>query len=137
MTSLTDYENFRKEVFHLDNKIRYVGIFHHNHTYMKMRDEVENYLSPTETIHSLIDTVRRWKIRESLCKKIGRPLYAMAEYEKIKRITIPFNTDGIILVSCEPELYHEIITKEIIEIRDSIFPPRLNIQRPMTHSIFT
>jgi len=97
---------------------------------MEMRDGVENYLSPEATIDSLIDTVRRWRIRQSLRDKIGEPLYAMAEYEKLKRITIPFNSNGIILVSCEPELYHEVITKEIIKIRDRVLQSKLKIKKP-------
>jgi len=42
----------------------------------------------------------------------------MAEYEKVKRITIPINDDGLILVSAEPSVNHETITKEILSIRD-------------------
>ena len=126
-----NYESFREEVFSLDRKIRYIGIFHKNQTYMRMRDGVENYMSPEATINSLTDTVRRWKMRQSLYHKIGKPLYAMAEYEKLKRITIPFNSDGVILISCEPELYHEIITKEIIDIRDRVLQPKLEIKKPV------
>lgn len=134
MMVFADYENFREQVFHLDSKIRYVGIFHNNQTYMKMREGVESYLSPEATINSLSDTVRRWKMRQSLFYKIGKPLYAVAEYEKLKRITIPFNTNGIILVSTEPELYHEIITKEIIDIRDTILQPKLEVRKPISVS---
>jgi len=113
-----DYKKFCLEVFKLDKKIRYVGIFYKNFSVVEMREGLQNLLSSEETRKSLEDTNTRWKIRESLKNKLGKPLYAMAEYEKVKRITIPIGNEGIILISIEPSLYHEIITKEILQIRD-------------------
>lgn len=113
-----DYEKFCNEVFKLDKNIRFVGIFDGHFTLTKMRDGIQSYLTPEETKNSLIDTYSRWRTRQGLSKKLGSPLYAMAEYGKVKRITIPLNDNGLILVSTETACYHEIITKEIIAIRD-------------------
>jgi len=113
-----DYEKFCSEVFNLDKNIRFVGIFDGHFSIIKLRDGLQSLLTPEETKNSLIDTYSRWKTRQGLSKKLGKPLYAMAEYEKVKRITIPLNDDGLILVSTEPSTYHEIITKEILGIRD-------------------
>lgn len=120
--SKLDYEKFCNEVFKLDKKIRFVGIFDGHFTLIKMREGLESYLTPEETKNSLIDTYSRWRTRQGLSKKLGRPLYAMAEYEKVKRMTIPLNENGLILVSTEPSCYHEIITKEIISVRDKYLP---------------
>ena len=38
---------------------------------------------------SNLQAFARWGLRNSLAPKIGRGKYAMAEYEKIKRITVP------------------------------------------------
>ena len=113
-----DYEKFCNEVFNLDIGIRFVGVFDGHFSLVKLRDGLQSLLTPEETKNSLIDTYSRWKTRQGLSKKLGKPLYAMAEYEKVKRITIPLNDDGLILVSTEPSTYHEIITKEILGIRD-------------------
>ncbi|HSB50339.1 MAG TPA: hypothetical protein VLC72_03285 [Nitrosopumilaceae archaeon] len=113
-----DYEKFCNEVFNLDKNIRFVGIFDGHFSLVKLRDGLQSLLTPEETKNSLIDTYSRWKTRQGLSKKLGKPLYAMAEYEKVKRITIPLNDDGLILVSTEPSIYHEIITKQILGIRD-------------------
>jgi len=113
-----DYEKFCEEVFKLDKNIRYVGIFNVHFSLIKMREGLENLLTNEETKSSLHDTYSRWETRKGLEKKLGKALYAMAEYEKVKRITIPLNDEGLILVSMEPSTYHEIVTKEIIEIRD-------------------
>lgn len=113
-----DYEKFCNEVFKLDKNIRYIGIFDGGISVTKMREGLKNLLTEEETKISMEDTLSRWNTRKGLQKKLGKALYAMAEYEKIKRITIPVNDRGIILVSMEPTVFHEIVTKEIIEIRD-------------------
>ncbi len=113
-----DYEKFCNDVFKLDKNIRFVGIFDGHFSLVKMRDGLQSLLTPEETRNSLIDTYSRWRTRHGLSKKLGKPLYAMAEYEKVKRITIPLNDEGLILVSMDPSGYHEIITKEILGIRD-------------------
>ncbi len=113
-----DYEKFCDEVFKLDKKIRFVGIFNSHFKLIKMREGLQSLLSNEETQNSIIDTFSKWKTRQGLGKKLGEPLYAMAEYEKVKRITMPINDDGLILVSAEPSVSHEIITKEILSIRN-------------------
>lgn len=116
-----DFEKFCTEVLELDKNIRYVGVYYKSRLYVKMREGVSNLLTPQETEKSLQDTYSRWETRQSLSPKLGKPLYAMAEYEKIKRITISFAKRGIVLISMEPKAYHEIITKEVIEIVDRYF----------------
>ncbi|HET6516682.1 MAG TPA: hypothetical protein VFG25_00435 [Nitrosopumilaceae archaeon] len=86
-----------------------------------MRGGITNLLTPQETEKSLRDTYSRWEMRQSLSPKLGRPIYAMAQFEKIKRITIPFTKRGVILVSMEPQAFHEVITNEVIEIVDEYF----------------
>jgi len=118
LTAPINYEKFCDEVFKLDEKIRFVGIFDRHFTLIKMREGLQSLLSHEETENSIIDTFSKWRTRQGLAKKLGEPLYAMAEYEKVKRITIPKNDDGLILVSAEPSVNHETVTKEILSIRD-------------------
>jgi len=118
LTTPINYEKFCDEVFKLDKKIRFVGIFNSRFKLIKMREGLQSYLSNEETQFSIIDTFSKWRTRQGLAKKLGEPLYAMAEYEKVKRITMPINDDGLILVSAEPSVNHETITKEILSIRD-------------------
>jgi len=118
LTAPINYEKFCDEVFKLDEKIRFVGIFDRHFTLIKMREGLQSLLSHEETENSIIDTFSKWRTRQGLAKKLGEPLYAMAEYKKVKRITIPKNDDGLILVSAEPSVNHETVTKEILSIRD-------------------
>jgi len=48
------------------------------------------------------------------------PLYALAEYEKVKRITVPVIDGGIMLVTLDSTASHDGIIKKIIEIKEMI-----------------
>lgn len=113
-----DYEKFCDEVFKLNERIRFVGIFDRRFRLLRMREGLQSLLTGEETQNSIVDTVSRWRTRQGLAKKLGDPLYALAEYKKVKRMTIPINEDGLILVSTEPSVNHEIIMKGIIKLRD-------------------
>jgi len=106
-----------EELLNLDKTVRFVEIYHQGTKFVKMREGLSSLLNPEETEQSINDAVLRWQTRAALSNKLGEPLYAMAEYKKIKRITIPFSKDGLILVSLDPTGYHEIILKEMIEIK--------------------
>ncbi len=101
----------------MDRKIRYVAIVLNEEHIAKMRPGHSNLLSPEETQGSINDSIARWASRTKLASKLGEPLYAFAEYGKVKRLTIPLGHNGLILVSMDPGSFHEIIIKEILGIR--------------------
>jgi hypothetical protein len=76
------------------------------------RQGVKNLLSPEESKESLELAVNSWKTRSKLASKIGKGKYVLAEYEKIKRITMPFG-DGHLHVTTEPEADHSNIINRI------------------------
>ena len=53
--------------------------------------------------------------------KIGAPRFAMAQYGKVIRITIPLGNEGVILVTTELDVDVNKIVEEIIEIRTKFF----------------
>ena len=83
-----------------------------------MRNGLTSLLTPKETEQSINDAIIRWNTRTALSHKLGEPIYAMAEYKNVKRITVPFNKNGLILVSLDPTGFHEVLLKEIIEIKN-------------------
>jgi hypothetical protein len=62
---------------------------HSSHT-----QSVKNLLTSEESKKSLELAVNSWKTRSKLAPKIGKGKYVLAEYEKIKRITMPFCQPG-------------------------------------------
>jgi hypothetical protein len=64
--------------------------------------------------------VNAWKSRSQLAPKIGKGKYVLAEYEKIKRITMPFGNSHIVYVSSELQANHDNIVSEIIRLGSSV-----------------
>jgi len=77
---------------------------------------VSNLLSPEESKKSLEMAVNAWKSRNELAGKIGKGKYVLAEYEKIKRITLPLGEDHILYITTEPNADHVRILEGISRI---------------------
>ena len=107
-------------ILNMDRQIRFVQVVLKDKNFMKIRPGLASNLTPEETEESIDDSLARWATRRKLAPKLGNPVYAMAEYEKVKRITIPIDHDGIILVTLDSTGFHEVIIKEIIEIKEMI-----------------
>ena len=65
---------------------------------------------------SNMQALARWALRNALSSKVGRGRYAMAEYEKLKRITIPLDDNShLLLVSTEVDADHDRIIDKILK----------------------
>lgn len=116
---IMDYEKICDEILDCDSKIRYVGIYDFGELHDKMREGVENYLSRKETETSLSQAVYRWSTRKKTSEKIGKPIFALAKYEKIYRITIPIGRAGLILISTELDVDVNGIVDKILKIKEN------------------
>ena len=67
------------------------------------RQGVTNLLTPEESKKSLDLAIKAWKTRVELAPKIGKGKYVLAEYEKLKRITMPLGDDHILYITTEVE----------------------------------
>lgn len=109
------YDKLCEEILNLDPKIRFAGICDDTGEikYGGQREGVKNLLSPEETKKSNLQALARWGLRNALTPKVGKGRYAMAEYEKIKRITIPLEDDNLLLVTTEVEVDHGKIINDV------------------------
>ena len=109
------YDKLCKEILDLDPKIRFAGICDDTGEikYGGQREGIRNLLSPEETKKSNLQALARWGLRNALAPKVGKGRYAMAEYEKIKRITIPLEDDNLLLVTSEVEVDHGKIINDV------------------------
>lgn len=73
------------------------------------REGVTNLLTPDESKRSLEMAVNAWKTRSQLANKIGKGKYVLAEYEKIKRITMPLDENHILYITTEVGADHNRI----------------------------
>jgi hypothetical protein len=110
-----NYQKLYQDILSLDGNIRMVTIcdtdgkiMHSDH-----RPGVTNLLTPDESRKSLEMAVNAWKSRSQLAPKIGKGKYVLAEYEKIKRITMPLGDKHLVYVTAEPRANHAYIISGI------------------------
>jgi hypothetical protein len=113
-----DYSKLCQQIMALDPRVRFAGICDDTGEilYGGQREGVKDLLSREETRRSNLQALARWGLRYTLASKIGRGKYAMAEYENIKRITVPLDNYYLLLVTTEVDLDHEKIINDILKL---------------------
>ena len=86
--------------------------------FQKRRGDIKSLFTLDETKSQLEKTIDSWKSRGDIKDKIGRPLYSVTSYEKIKRITIPIDEEYLLFISMdnndnESEKFSKINIKNI------------------------
>ncbi|MCH7758552.1 MAG: hypothetical protein IIA19_08815 [Thaumarchaeota archaeon] len=101
---MSDENQIRVEkILALDENIRFVAIsdLDGNLIVSKSKEGVELYLSPESTKDTLRHAASAWKSRMKHVDEIGRGLYTIAVYEKLRRVTMPLSDDRILLVTID------------------------------------
>jgi len=113
-----DYKRIYGQIMNLDPNIRLITICDINGKimYCDYREGTENLLSPEESKKSLKLAIDAWKTRSSLAPKIGRGKYVLAEYEKVKRITMPLGKNHLLYITTEVQADHTSIIRKILEL---------------------
>lgn len=116
-----NYENLYNDIMKLDTKIRFVTIVDTDGRLMfgGQREGTSNYLTPNEERESIRHAIDAWKLRNRFTGSIGPGKYAMAEYEKIKRITIPLDNEHVIYMTTEVDADHNSIISKILKLKQS------------------
>jgi hypothetical protein len=117
-TPLSIFEEFCQLILSLDESIRFVGIAALNGAIlaMKYRANLVPLLTQEETASSIKYSVWRVESRRVLEEKLGKTLYVVATYEKLKRATIPIGQEGqsILVISFDNECDAESIIRNKI-----------------------
>jgi hypothetical protein len=112
--------NFQKthsDIMNLDPKIRMVTTCDSSGKIMfsDHKPGVTNLLKPDESKKSLEMAVNASKTRTQLANKIGKGHYVLAEYDKIKRITMPLG-EHLLDITTDVEADHSRILDGIRKI---------------------
>ena len=104
-----------KDIVNIDPYIRLVTICDTDGRiiYSRHHQGVRNLLTPEESKKSLEMAMTGWKVRSDLSHKIGKGRYVLAEYERLKRITMPFGDNYLLYVTTEIEADHINIINRI------------------------
>lgn len=113
-----EYEKICDAILECDKKIRYVGIYDFGELTDKTRPGLKSYLTKEETEMSLSQAVYRWSTRKKTNEKIGKPIFALAKYEKIYRITMSIKGAGLILVSTELDININEMVEKVLKIKN-------------------
>lgn len=84
--------------------------------YSARRKAVKNRLTPRESRKALVAAARAWRIRNQVSRKIGRGRYVLAEYDKVKRITMPVGRN-LLYVTTSPNANHNRIISRLRRYR--------------------
>jgi len=112
---MMNLEKICKEIIKSDLEILMVAASYRIDSYYEEREGSKSLHTKEDVEKSLADAALRWVTRRSH-RALGEPLYAMAKYEKAKRITIPLGKFGIILCVVMPDSDAEKIASKLIQI---------------------
>lgn len=65
------------------------------------RKRLKNLIPLADTKKTLKRAISAWQERSDITDKVGRGLYVVAAYEKIKRITIPLGNNNLLFISVD------------------------------------
>lgn len=108
-------EKICDDIIQSDDDITLVAVSYRTELYFKERAGTKSLQTKEEIEKSLADASLRWVTRRSH-RTLGEPLYAMAKYEKAKRITAPLGRYGIILCVIHPDSDAEKIAVKLIKL---------------------
>jgi hypothetical protein len=120
-TPPTIFEEFCQLILDVDESIRFVGVATLTGAIlaMKYRANLIPLLTQEETASSIKYSIWRMESRRELEEKLGKTLYVIATYEKLKRATIPVGLEGksILIISFDNDCDVEsIIRNKILRI---------------------
>ena len=118
MNYLLDFDKLYTDVMKINSTIRYAVI--QNNTGEKIcggfRDNINPILNDDELKMMHYYASQRWETRKNIEHKLGNTKYAMAEYDKLKRITFPINKKYMLLLTTEIDTDHTNVIDKILEL---------------------
>ena len=102
----------------IDSNIRYAAIQSSNGEKIcgGFREGITPILTNSELNMMHHYASQRWQTRKNIEHKIGKTKYAMAEYDKLKRITFPIGEHHLLMITTEINADHLKIINEILKL---------------------
>src|SRR5918912_2303833 len=115
------FEDVCQNIIDLDKTVRFAGITNMRRTIVssKYRAGLVPLITQQETIESVEHSVLRMSTRKLMEAKLGKTIYSITLYEKVKRAVLPIGKDGdfILMVSFDNEAdYDSIIRNKVIPL---------------------
>lgn len=97
------YEKLLNMLMDFNTSIRFAAVCNPNGEILwhSQRTGIRNLIPLSDTKKTLLRAVNAWQERSKITDKVGRGLYVIAAYEKIKRITIPLDKGNLLFISVD------------------------------------
>ncbi|MDH3312430.1 MAG: hypothetical protein OEM28_04680 [Nitrosopumilus sp.] len=97
------YEKLLNMLMDFNSDIRFAAVCDKNGEILwnSKRTNVRNMVPLSDTKKTLQRAVSAWEERSKIADIVGRGMYVIAAYEKIKRITIPLDNKHILFISID------------------------------------
>lgn len=109
------YKDTLEQILKIDDKIRFATITDMNGNISNSghHQNARNLLTFNESQNLLRLAVKSWNSRNLYSHKIGRGEFALAVYEKIKRITMKLDDNHLVYLTTERDADHDKIILEV------------------------
>jgi len=113
-----DFDKLFTDVMEIDPTIRYAAIQTNAGEKIAggFRENITPILSDNEIKMMHYYASQRWQTRKNIEHKIGDAKYAMAEYDKIKRITFSINKKYLLMLTTEINTDHTRVINKVLEL---------------------
>ena len=123
---MEDYKKFL-EVLMISNKnVRFSAIcnLQGDLLFQRRREDIKTLFSLEETHEQLIRSIESWKSKSEIKEKVGKPVYSVTSYEKIRRMTIHIGDERLLFISMDNsedkvEEFKDINIKNISKLLES------------------
>jgi len=113
-----DYEAFCSQILESNPKIRFTTAYDEWAVRLGggMRKGVTNLLSEHKENELVNLSVMDWKARKEMSKWLGKTIYTLAEYDKVKRFSFYLGDDNLLLVSTEKDADTNTVVDSVISL---------------------
>lgn len=115
MVTVLKIKEICDKILRSDENIRMVAISYRIDFFFKVRPKAEIFQTKEQIEQSLADASLRWVSRRSILS-IGEPIYAMAKYQKVSRISVPFGRYGTVLCTINRDSDVDSVASKIIKV---------------------
>ena len=115
---MLDYEKFCSQILDADPKIRFATVYDEWAVRVGggMRQGVKNLLSDHAEKELVNLSILDWKARKDMSKWLGKTIYTLGEYDKVKRFSFYLGDDHLLLVSTEKDDDTNVVVDEVIRL---------------------
>lgn len=113
-----NFENFCSQILESNPKIRFATVYDEWGVRLSggIRKGVQNLLSAHAEKELVSLSVMDWKARKEMSKWLGKTIYTLGEYEKVKRFSFYLGEDNLLLVSAEKDADTNQVVDQVIKL---------------------